>query len=333
MNLPNLFTKKIIQIIILFSCFTIIAPQIVAQQTGISLSPSLTEIVSKPGNTTELTFALENLGDPALVSLKMLSIQPSDYFGNIKLETRTKKPIEFNSKDYSFASQKSFIMKSHEIKKINLTLSIPENTQDGDYYYALIAQTDPPPGQEGSVVSRASIAIASNILISVAKNYPSESEIKIVLLDIPESYLINIFGKKTRVVDSSQVFNTIFTVQNKGMYRIKPEGSITLRSGKKTVNSYILPAQNILAEWQRTLQTTIPNRDGEVSLTLNKITPGFYNLRAVISVPGNNTSVESAIDFVAIPFALINGLIICIALVAILVFLKKRRTDPDFESA
>lgn len=309
-----------------------VSPIIKAQETGLSLSPSLTEILSKPSNTLELHFRLENLGDPALVGLKIVSFQPSDCLGNIALSQTAKKPIQFSSPDYSFTSKKPFIMKSHELKKLTISMEIPETTKEGDYYYSLVASTDPPPGQEGTVAARASIAIVSNILISVAKNYPKTAEAKVVLFDIPESHLINFFGKNIKLVNSSKPFSAILTIQNKGIHRIKPEGSINLYAKKQLLKSYTLSPQNILAQWQRTLQTSISHRSGESSLVINTINPGSYELKTKLAVPSTQSDISASIDFIALPFNLIYVSVIVLCIVFCTIFLRKRRRDPDFES-
>lgn len=309
--------------LLLCMIFILLTSTAIAQETGLSLSPSLTEIISKPGNTSELSFALENLGDPALVSLKIQSFAPSDYFGNIKFKSTVTKPIEFSLKDYSLSTQKSFIMKTHERKKLSLTISIPEDTTEGDYYYSLVAQTDPPPGQEGKVVARASIAIVSNILISVAQQYESSAEAKIVLFDIPQSYIFNIFGKKIRVINSSLPFSTILTVENKGIHRIKPHGNISVKSTRGNIQTQDIPPQNILAQWQRTFAP---------SLSIKKLNLGFYTLETMLIIPATPTTLHSSLEFIALPFTFIKILTLTVFLLIMIIFLRKRKKDPDFES-
>lgn len=312
--------------------FLIIPVSVQAQQVGLSLNPSLHEIVTKPNSSLELKFTLENVGDPALVSLKLLSSTPADSFGNMKLKSNLYGPILFDIKEYPLTSKKSFIMKSRESKKLTLVIDIPEQITEADYYYSLVAQTDPPPAGDGTVSAKASVSIASNILMSVSKDFPSETNTKIVLFDIPNSYKLNLFGKKIYLINSSNIFRSILTVQNNGIHRIKPSGKIRLIPNFGEKKDYVLPPQNILSESQRTLQAELPYRKNDASLYLQSISLGYYTMKATVNLPISGHSLDSSIDLVALPLQAFNWLFLIIVLTIIGIIFHRKKHHPDFET-
>lgn len=306
-----------------------IHPAVYAQQVGISLSPSLHEITAKADNSFDVKFTLENIGDPALVSLKLVNSTPSGMFGTMALKQTLNGPIQFTIKEYDLQNSKPFILKTKEQKRITLTIEIPPNTKEKDYYYSLIAQTSPPPAEDGTISARGSISIASNILLSVASEFPTDSKAKIVLFELPATYKINLFGKMIYVVDSSKPFKAVLTVQNSEIHRIKPSGIITITSTFGEKKSYSIYPQNILAESQRTIQAELPYRSNDSSLYLDSLPPGLYTMQGAISLHVSSTTLESTLEFIVLPYNLLNwlGLIVAIAILIILFYRKKHHSD------
>jgi hypothetical protein len=324
---------KIFTSIIFITVFlSVFSTRIYAQQIGLSLTPSLHEITAKPNTTIDLKFTLENIGDPALVSLKLVNSAPSDTFGNVALKQSLSSPILFNIKEYNLENGKPFIMKTKEQKKISLTLEIPEDIKEKDYYYSLIAQTSPPPAEDGSISARGSLGIASNILISVAKEFPADSKAKIVLFEIPGTYKLGLFGKTIYVVNSSKPITTVLTVQNNEIHRIKPSGIINISSTFGEKKSYALPPQNILAESQRTIQAELAYRNNEATLYLPSLKPGLYTMQTTLSLPVSSTKLESTLEFIALPFTLLNWLGLLIAVTIIIFLIYRKKNHSEFET-
>jgi uncharacterized membrane protein len=60
-----------------------------------------------------------------------------------------------------------FVLKTNDFKQLLLRIRIPEGAPEGDYYYTLLAETQPPTALDGSSTSQAKVAIGANILVTV----------------------------------------------------------------------------------------------------------------------------------------------------------------------
>ncbi len=288
-----------------------------AQQVGISLNPSLSEVNIQPGNNIKLVFYLENIGDPALLSLKVIPIEGSDYYGNVRLNTSKHTPLLFS---FEGITDRSFIMKSKESKKVILQVAVPEKTPEKDYYYSIIAQTDPPPGQEGVPTARVRAAIGSNLLISVMKKYPAEVRSKIVLFDPKSTHTFSIFGKPLKIVNADNPLNLILNIENSGKHRVKPDGTVSIKNTFGFQKKISLLPQNILSEWQRFMKiepVTIPS--------------GFYTVTAEITYPTTTNKNKASFTFIALSFrVIIIAVVVIISAICGFFIWNKKRTS-DFE--
>ena len=152
-----------------------------AQQLSLSLSPTLTELAIKPGQSTVIKYRLTNIGDPTIMKIRLLPFEPKDNQGNINIKDSLQSPIRFELEKETIKLEEPFFLKNSDIQEFSLNVAVPEDTPTKDYYFTLLAEAQPPPTQEGVVNVRAKVSVGSNLLISVTKKGEVEIKPKISL--------------------------------------------------------------------------------------------------------------------------------------------------------
>src|SRR3990170_7371170 len=102
--------SKILKSVFLTSCLLLLTSNVLAQQSSLSLSPSLTEIVIKPGYSTTQRYKLTNLGDPAIVKIRIMAMESRDSLGNINLKNKFNTPIRFELQSQTISLDEAFFL-------------------------------------------------------------------------------------------------------------------------------------------------------------------------------------------------------------------------------
>lgn len=297
---------------------------VVAQQLSLSISPPLLEVVIKPGKSILVAYAVGNHGDPAALRARVLPFRTKGNQGNIVIQDELEGPVRFALDNADIQMDESFFVKSGDKKQLLLRIRIPEGAPEGDYYYTLIVESQPPPGIEGSTSSQAQGRIGSNILITVTSSGRVNIKGSVSKFDFLSGFLLNFFGKKTRIFDSADKIPVILEVENLGNNVIKPDGEITLRGNFGEQAKYSILPQNILAESRRILTATpsaeIPESIREpVSVVLSGFFLGSYKLSTDISFGEGTPTIFAQTSFLALPLKFIAGLIVALSLASYLV--------------
>jgi hypothetical protein len=321
--------RKFIIIIIFITVITIIFPQkkVLSQQVSLSLSPPLLELFIKPGKSIMVAYKLDNLGDPTFISLKVLPFEAKDNIGNIKIKSEFEGPVRFSLDNADLQLEQSFFLKTGASQQILLRIRIPENITDGDFYYSLLAETNPPTISEGIGSARAKATIGSNILVTISNSGNIDIKPRMIR-----------FSTQGGVFDSSDKIPLIFIVENKGKNMIKPEGQITLKGNFGETAKYDIIPKNILTESQRLIEATPSaqiNCDDSrtdkaclspISLLLSGFFIGKYNLSTQMSFGENSPTIFSSTTFYAFPFKITAGIFIA---TIIIVFIIRRSKGKE----
>ncbi len=319
--------------------FLVFVPNVSAQQITLSLSPPHLELVAKPGKSVLIAYDLQNLADPTIMTATVLPFIPKDNLGNIQILSQFQGPIRFSLDNSDLQLDKPFFMKSHDRTQLLLRIRVPEGAPNGDYYYTLLASSQPPTNASGGSASLARATIGSNILITVTESGSVEAKGKIVLFDLLGGYKIPLL-ENTKLFDSSSNIPVVLLVQNEGKNFIKPQGRITLKGSFAETATYDILGQNILAQSQRLIQATpsaelnCDNTKSETaclhpySLLLSGFFLGKYNLSTAINFGEGVPNVFAATAFIALPFKFLAGILLAI-IIAIIVIKRFRKTDED----
>jgi len=293
-----------------------------AQQVSLAISPPLIQTVIKPGKAILIAYSLENSGDPTILTARVVSFEPKDNFGNIRLKDRAEGPVRFSLDNAELSLDQPFFLKTKASEQLLLRIRVPEGAPEGDYYYSLLAETTPAIGREGIGSAQAKATIAANILVTISHSGTIEIKPKIVLFQL-------LSKMKWKIFDSLTEVPLVLVLENQGKNLIRPEGKITLRGLLGTSADYEIVPKNILAESQRLVQAT-PSAEFSkqlISLALSGFFLGPYKLSANINFGENSPNIFASTSFFAFPFKLVAGIIL---VTIITVFIIKRfSADED----
>jgi len=308
--------RRFIIFIIFITVITIITPGIAAQQVSLSLSPPLIQAVIKPGKAILIAYSLENSGDPTILTVKVVSFEPKDNYGNIHLKDQAEGPVRFSLDNANLTLNQPFFLKTKESQQLLLRIRVPEGAPEGDYYYSLLAETTPSIGQEGTTSTQAKATIAANILVTVSQTGMVEIKPKIVLFQVLSKL-------KWKIFDSFSQIPLVLMVENQGKNLIVPEGKIQLRGLFGTKADYEVVQKNILSQSQRLVEAT-PSAEFSkqpASLVLSGFFLGPYKLSANVNFGENSPTIFASTSFFAFPFKLLAALILT---VVIIIFFSKK---------
>ena len=246
--------RKIITIIIVIIIITVITKPVSAQQITLSMSPPIVEILVKPGKTLLIGYTVQNLGDPTALSVKIRTFSPQGDYGEMHIDPELISPIRFSLDNTDMQFEQPLFMKTRDTVQALVRIRVPEGTPEGDYYFTVMAETEPAPQIGGSSTSVAKATIGSNLLLTVTKSGRVEVKGRIALFQITPDFTFRMFGREYQVVESGRKIPVDLVVQNLGKNRIKPQGEVVLRGplGQKT--AYSLFSQNVLADSSRLLE-------------------------------------------------------------------------------
>jgi len=335
LNIKNVFSFCFVVLIFAFSFFRFVY----GQQVSLAISPPLLELVIKPGRSVLIAYKLENRGDPIIALAKVLPFEARDNLGNIKIKNEFEGPVRFNLDNSEIKLNQPFFLKTGDITQLLLRIRVPEGAPEGDYYYTLLTETQPPPTKAGTSSGRAKATIGSNIIITVSTSGKIDIKGKVALFSTIGGLT---FGRDLRIFDSNDKIPVVLIVDNKGNNVIKPQGEIILRGnfGEKA-NFEIIP-QNILAQSQRLVLATPsaelncpgpeknpPNYCKQpITLLLSGFFLGHYTLSMNADFGQGTPNVYASTSFLAIPVKLIIGIIFALA-IGVLIIKKFTKTDEE----
>ena len=310
----------------LFICLFFNLSKTNAQQVSLSITPPLLETVIKPGKSIMVAYRVENLGDPAIITAKILPFEARDHFGNIRLKKEFDGPVRFSLDNADLQLEQPFFLKTGDSQQLLLRIRLPEGTPDGDYYYTLLAETTEPKSQEGIGSTSAKVSIGSNILITVTESGLVEIKPKIILFSTLGGWKIR---QNLKIYDTFDKISLISLVENKGKNMIKPEGEITLTGNFGENIKYDIIPKNIIAMSQRMIEASGPGEFVKpASLIMSGFFVGLYRLSTKLTFGENSPTVFASTSFLALPFKLTLGLIVVII---VSIFIIKRNSNSENE--
>lgn len=301
-----------------------------AQQVSLSISPPLIELLATPGKSVLIAYNLENLGDPVILSTKILPFIPLGNEGKIKLKEEFEGPIRFSLDNANLKLEDSFFLRNKQSQQILLRVRVPEGAPDGDYYYTLLVESKPSIGSLNESTSFSKVTLGSNILITVSESGEINIKGRIIFFDVLPRHQLNFLGRKIKFFESNDKIPVVLVIENQGKNLIKPQGEINLVGNFGEKAKYKLLSQNILSQSQRLIQASPSaeiNCDQKneklCQRTFSLIIPGFfagkYRLSTSLNFGEGTPNLFAQTTFYALPIKLIIGAIISIFIVYIII--------------
>lgn len=290
-----------------------------AQSYSLSISPSLLEVVIKPGKTVTQEFKITNHGDEVITTpqIRPLKLDPSTGNPRISYSEKLDPQMEslFSLTNPDLKLGEPLFLRKNETKQLLLRIAIPENTDNGDHYL-LFALTSEEPPDESRSLSRIETTVGANILTTISTLGTLNKTG--VIEDIQFPILIDSFDRLEGKIN----------IKNTGSAFFKPLGKITLSSPLLNAEYPILP-QNILSGTTRVIKTTLdltsqsiaPN---EKTISLTGFFLGPYTFTAQIKPDGTDLNLKKSIRVLALPW---KALLIVSLLFLIIYYFKKKKSS------
>ena len=293
------------------------------------MSPPIVEILVKPGKILLIGYTVQNLGDPTALSVKIRTFSPQGEYGEMRIDPELISPIRFSLDNTDMQFEQPLFMKSRDTIQALVRIRVPDGTPEGDYYFSILAETEPAPQIGGASTSLAKATIGSNLLLTVTKSGRVEIKGRIALFQIAPDFTFRMFGREYQVVESGRNIPVDLVVQNLGKNLIKPQGEIILRGpfGQKT--SYSLFSQNVLADSSRLLRT-LENSESPVLHTVNMsgYFMGVYALSANVNFGEGTPQLYANTSFIGLPIRFGIAMLVVIA-ISILIIVSKRKRRKE----
>jgi hypothetical protein len=257
--------------------------------SGLSISPTRTELSLAPGTADKVVVSLKNITSGKIIAKTFVNdFEPDNETNAPKLITDPEKK--------SAASISAFLsgitdieLEPGESKDITVDVSIPENAAPGGYYGALRFQAVPV-NSDDTQSSGSEVSLTANLLSLVLIEVPGDIKQKVEVSSV-KAYLN---AKKGSFFTSKPNFVGV-EIKNQGNSFVKPFGRVVVKnmSGKEIFNYELNnsdPRSNVLPESTRIFKDKIVNvekrtiNDKEVTEETSPITvPGRYTIAADVS--------------------------------------------------
>lgn len=319
--------KKFFLFIFLISIFL---HPVYGQQLSLSIDPPIIQTIIKPGKSIMVAYNVKNYGDPTYLQAKVVSFEPKDNLGNIRLKKEIEGPIRFSLDNSQINLERPFFLKNGEKQQILLRIKVPENTHEGDYYYTLLIETIAQGFLNNISSTQSKMTIGSNILLTVTNSGITDIKPKIVFFDVLTK--IKIFGKKTNLFDSFDKVPVVLILENKGKNFITPEGEITVKNNFGQKYTYQIIPKNILSESQRLIETYQSSKENQEknpisSFILSGFLFGKYTISAKIYFGENSSQIFGKTTFFAFPFKLSLAIITIILIISGFLHFKNKENN------
>lgn len=337
-SIRSYYTKLLIFVavaIVALSSLSIISTTVQAQQeqggSGLSISPTRTELSLLPGASDVVTVSLRNItSGPIIAKVTIDDFEPDNETGEPRLivdpDRKSKASIS------SFAKGVDDIrLEVGESKDIAIPVDVPPDAAPGGYYGAVRFQAIPV-GEDQDQGEGNQVSLTANVLSLVLIEVPGDIEQK-VAVNFAKAFIDensgSVFTRKPNFVGVE--------IDNQGNSFVKPFGRVVVKDMRgNEVFDYELnnsnPRSNVLPESTRVFKDRLMNIEkktvnGEESQDeISPITmPGRYSIEANVSYGNGGEVLTVTSTFWYLPPWFLIALVIVIALLVGVVYYFYRK--------
>lgn len=186
-----------------------------AQEVQLGITPLKYSLIAKPGTSISLPFTLTNYADATLVTHKIVRVEKTDSLGNYTLL-----PLEETDQHPQFSleelSGEPFLLLAKEKFTSLVTLTVPSETKESDYYYALVLQTQHSQGFETTSSIQMSGGIALPVFITVSKTGSIKYKISQPHIYLDDTFHLPFVSKDIFFLDSRHTIKGEIIIENTG---------------------------------------------------------------------------------------------------------------------
>lgn len=257
--------------------------------SGLSISPTRTELSLEPGTADQVVVSLKNITSGAVVAKMFVNdFEPDNETGEPKLVVD---PERKNAASISgfLSGLTDVTLQPGESRDVTVDVAIPQNAAPGGYYGALRFQAVPA-NDSGEASTGSEVSLTANLLSLVLIEVPGDIRQKVEVSSV-KAYLDSKGGS---FFTTKPNFSGV-EIKNQGNSFVKPFGRVTIKNMRgKDIFSYELnnsdPRSNVLPESTRIFKDKLVNVEKktvngqEISEESSPITiPGRYTITADVS--------------------------------------------------
>lgn len=266
------------------------------------IAPPLLPVKGDPGSTVKAEILLRNISKTDLfVTSEVNDFTAEGEDGTPKLLLDATEPNPYSLKPW-VNIKTGFTLKTKQLEKLPVTITIPKNAAPGGYY-GVIRFSGRPPELEGTGVSL-SASLGSLVFLTV--NGAAQEEVTV------EEFSVNNGGKAGKIFENPPL-TFVERLKNNGNIHEGPTGLVTVKDmfGKTlatlTVNS---PPRNILPHTIRKFEQKL-----DETVIGNKFLFGYYTATFEGTYGGSGQKISGNTDFWIIPYRLIAAVVVGLILI------------------
>lgn len=296
------------QLSVLLLTVSCLLPTVVhAQQSiGFSIYPPVLETVIKPGKTITQVFTIQNLSESdKIVTARVIPFIPEDERGSPLLKPNLQPSwlSYFSLANSVITFGQPFNFSAGKTDQLVLSISIPANAKEADYYSTLILTTNTEQAESVSGVSNSviNITIGANLLLSVNSkaNPPTLVRIKDFTI-IPEDILYR-YGE-VYFADNLSPIRFRAVAENAGRFLTKIGGLVRVSKNNQAVSLQSLVPLNLLAGSARQIEAS-----PSATIVFTPRLTDIGNHKVELDTRADNSSSHSELTLVLLPIKVTLG--------------------------
>jgi len=276
------------------------------QSIGFSIYPPVLETVIKPGKTITQVFTIQNLSESdKIVTARVIPFVPEDEHGSPLLKPNFQPSwlSYFSLANSVITLGQPFNFSAGKTDQLILSISIPANAKEADYYATLILSTNTEPLESVSGVTNSAVntTIGANLLLTVntKANPPTLVRIKDFTI-IPEDILYR-YGE-VYFADNLSPIRFRAVAENAGRFLTKIGGLVRVSKNNQAVSLQSLVPANLLAGSAREIEAS---PSGTITFTPHLTDFGSHKVE--LDTRADNSSSHSELTLVLLPIKVSLG--------------------------
>lgn len=325
-----MFTVYRLSFIVL--CLLFIPRVVHASQFSFSQSPQSHEVMAKPGSTVILPYTLTNVGDPSVMELQIYALSVKDSEGSydsIPYYSDNPEKIQFYLNNSLHSLQEPFFMNTSEAITYEIAVQIPENMKEGDYYFAVVGQTEQNKGFVDTSTIFLQGGVGSILYLSVSSDGSISQSGSIAQFGVKSRHSVILGNTEYRVFDSFADIPIVLSVANTGVNYYQAKGTISVRSTLFESNAQLieLAPTFLLSDSSKIMVSPLSlNRSNTATIRAPLI--GTFTAQAVVTMGTSAGTQISNVSYVVFPFTYILYVVGAVLFTATgMVFLKYYISD------
>lgn len=286
--------KQIFLIPLIALFFHLFSTQIWAQQLSLEMTPSLVEIVAKPGKSITQAFEVSNKSErDVYLTTNVYPFSAQGNEGRVSLDLNSQECWQmpcgevFSLENSGIGLNETFLVKSGESQQLVLRVDMPEMIMDDGYFTLLVSQSS-----EGEFLNTSGIAgagaIGANILATISEDGVNRSKMRIDEFST-DKIVIDIFDQL--------LFKGVVSNQGSSFGKIDGEIHINNVLSKNKIILY-LRQDNVLVNGKRQITCRTDTEEIETKdCSFSSVLPGLFSAKLILNGEEEGSKVTRFVVF------------------------------------